>query len=92
MSADGPLFDWRPPQKVVPFPSVHRRAMIERTAVAASSCRNPENTIAAALTRVRTSHARKGLTSDQINQDMIALEKAIRSTVAALLARQGRSA
>ena len=87
-----PLFAWRPPEKVVLFPSVRRRVMIDRTAIAAASTRTPENTIKAALARARASHERKGLKPEQIEPDMQALETAIRTTVASLLAKQGRSA
>lgn len=89
---DLPLFNWRPPEKIIVFPSVRRRVMIQRTAIAAASTRNPENTIKAALARARASHERKGIGPEQVEPDMRALETAIRTTLAALLARQGRSA
>lgn len=87
--AERTLFDWRPPAQLVIFPSVRRRAMIQRTAAAAAASKNPENTIRATLDRSRASFARKHLPADQIERDLSDLEDALRSQVACLLARRG---
>jgi hypothetical protein len=86
-----PLFSWRPPEKLVIFPSVRNRARIQRTAVAAAASKNPENTIRATVdrVRVRATYQRKGMPADLVARDIAQLDQAIREQVAALLRRQG---
>ena len=90
--SDLPLFAWRPPEKIVPFPAVRRRSHIERTAQAAAAAKDPEKTIRVALDRLRGSHERKGISDEMVATDIHHYEMAIRTRVAALRAREGRSA
>jgi hypothetical protein len=87
-----PLFNWRPPEKITIFPSVRNRGRIHRVAASAAATKHPENTIRAALDRLRDSFVRKGLPAAEVTRDLSEYENAIRAHVAYLLARQGRSA
>jgi len=89
---DIPLLNWQPPQKVVLFPSVRRRAMIERLARSAAAAKDPTKTIRATMDRLRASHARKDVHRSAAERDLRQLEDAIWARVAALRAQQGRTA
>jgi hypothetical protein len=86
---DLPLLNWRPPVKVVLFPSIRRRAMIQRTATAAAASKNPENTIRATIERARASHSRKGVEPERSEQDLQDLENALRTQITLILSRLG---
>lgn len=84
-----PLFRWRPPEKLVIFPSARNRAKILRTAIAAAGSKNPDNTIRATLDRARSSFGKKGLPLDLIRRDVAELEAALRAEVLHLQSKRG---
>ncbi len=86
------LFDWKPPAQLAIFPSTRRRVLIMRVAAAAASCRNPDKTIQATLKRTRASFVRRRLPTPLIERDLAEFEQALRSQLAALVARQGGAA
>jgi hypothetical protein len=86
---DLPLFKWRPPAELAIFPSTRNLSKIQRTALAAASSKNPENTIRATIDRARTSYVRKGLPPDLIDKEIAELEAALRTQVAFLQSKRG---
>lgn len=86
-----PLFSWKPPQKVVIFPSDRNRQKIFRAASIAAAAKNPEPTIRALINRARTSYQQRGLPADLIERDLAALDEALRSQVAILRSKKEAS-
>lgn len=79
---DCPLFNWQASARVVPFPSIRRRAMIRRAAIRAAASKNPENIINATVERTRAAHVKKGISAAESLNDLRELENALRYEIA----------
>lgn len=79
---DCPLLNWQASARVVPFPSIRRRAMIRRAAIRAATSKNPENIINATIERTRIAHIKKGISPAESLNDLCELENALRYEIA----------
>jgi hypothetical protein len=93
VSEDLPLFRWRPPVKVVPFPAGRRVGFIRKNAAQAARYRRPEasaNYIDAQVSAALSRLAKAGVDPDVAAADAAALERALWAEFARITARSGR--
>lgn len=91
MTATMSLLDWQPPEKIVVFPAIRRRKLIESTARRAAAAKDPERTLQAAVNRLRDSHTSRCIPAKMAADDVAKFEMALRVQVS-LFQRRGQSA
>lgn len=78
--SDLPLFAWRPPLQVLPFPTARRRPLVERCArrMLDLSPQKAEEHLTRTIDVQRDVMRRRGIAADRIEQDLRAFELAVR--------------
>jgi len=94
MTPDLPLFEWRPPAKVVPFPSVRRRDLVTTCARRMTELKpvKAEEHLRRLLDQQSDVQRRRGIDAAATAADIAALERAIRIAYAARGRRTGGAA